>query len=400
MAQFKYKAVDLVGRTNRGKMDAINIVDLEMRLKRLNLDLIDGEEIKTNSLLSKVKVDRHELINFCFHLEQLSRSGVAILDGLTDLRDSLDNQQFREVIASIIESIEGGRTLSQSMAEHPRVFDNVFVNLIKAGEDSGTLPEVLKNLTESLKWQDELASHTKKLVMYPAFVFTVVTSVTLFLMIYLVPKMANFIVNIGQNLPIQTKILIATSNFFVDYWYLIISLPIMLVGIAVAAVRTNAKARYLYDSWKLRIPIVGSILRKVILSRFVVVFAMLYRSGISVLESIRSTENVVGNLEIKAGLQRIGELIAEGKSITVAFQTVDLFPPLIIRMLRVGENTGALDTALINVSYFYNRDVRESIEKAQAVIEPAMTLVVGLILGWVMLSVLGPIYDIISKMKF
>jgi type IV pilus assembly protein PilC len=398
MAQFKYKAIDLVGRTINGQLDAINMTDLEMRLKRINLDLIVGDEISTKKDIKKIS--RHELINFCFHLSQLLHSGVPILDALTDLRDSLDDQYFREVLAAMIESIEGGRTLSQAMDEHPRVFDSVFVNLVKAGENSGTLAEILNNLIDSLKWQDELASHTKKLVMYPLFVGTVVLSVTVFMMLYLVPKMSVFILNLGQELPIQTKILIATSNFFVNYWFLIITIPILIVGFIVAAVRTNSKARYLYDSWKLRTPVIGSILKKIILSRFVVVFAMLYRSGISILESIKNTEDVVGNLEIKAGLQRIGELIGEGQSITSAFQTVKLFPPLVIRMMRVGENTGALDTALTNVSYFYNRDVRESIEKAQAIIEPAMTIIVGVLLGGVMLSVLSPIYDIISKIKF
>ena len=126
---------------------------------------------------------------------------------------------------------------------------------------------------------------------------------------------------------------------------------------------------------------------------------MMYGSGITILDSIKTTEDVVGNVVIKEGLERVGNLIAEGQNVTVAFQEVGLFPPLVLRMLRVGENTGALDAALINVSYFYNRDVRESIEKVQAMIEPVMTVIIGVILGWIMLAVLGPIYDIITKMK-
>jgi type IV pilus assembly protein PilC len=127
---------------------------------------------------------------------------------------------------------------------------------------------------------------------------------------------------------------------------------------------------------------------------------MMYGSGISILDSIRTTQGIVGNAVIREGLQRVEEMIGDGQNVTVAFQNVGLFPPLVIRMLRVGENTGSLDNALANVSYFYNRDVRESIARVQAMIEPAMTMVVGLILGWVMLSVLGPIYDTITKLKF
>ncbi len=387
------------GRVVFGRIDAINPIDLEMRLKRMGLDFINGNPVSQGSALFAAKVPRRELINFCFHLEQLVRAGVPIVEGMTDLRDSMTHPQFRETIASMIESIEGGDTLSQAMGDYPRVFDGVFQSLIRAGEDTGNLPDVLKSLLEGLKWQDELAAHTKKLIMYPAFLGTVVLGVTFFMMIYLVPKMAGFIKNMGQQLPLQTKVLIATSEFFVNYWYVVIGLPIFVAVAIAAAVHTNPRARYRWDGIKLRIPLIGDILRKIILSRFAGLFAMMYGSGITVLESIRATETAVGNLVIKEGLERVGGMIGDGQSITEAFRNVGLFPPLVIRMLRVGENTGSLDTALLNVSYFYNRDVKESIERVQAMIEPMMTMVVGIILGWIMLAVLGPIYDVITKLK-
>jgi type IV pilus assembly protein PilC len=399
MTLYAYKAMNADGRVIMGRIDAMNAVDLEMRLKRMELDYIRGNPVRQGGLFGGQGVTRRELINFCFHLEQLTRAGVPIRDGLTDLRDSLENPHFREVIAGMIESIDGGKTLSQAMTEHPRVFDNVFVSLVSAGENTGKLQEVLKNLVESLKWQDELAAQTKKLIMYPAFMGTVVVAVVLFMMIYLVPKMVGFIKSTGHDLPLHTKILLATSNFFVDYWYIAIGLPLLTVVGLTALVRTNPAARYRFDEAKLRLPVIGAILRKIILSRFAGVFAMMYASGISILESLHATEGVVGNLVIRRGLERVAEMIAEGQSITVAFQNVGLFSPLVVRMLRVGENTGGLDTALTNVGYFYGRDVRESIGRVQAMIEPTMTVILGVILGWVMLSVLGPIYDTITKMK-
>jgi type IV pilus assembly protein PilC len=399
VALYAYKAMNADGRIVLGRLDAINPIDLELRLKRMDLDFIKGSPVKQGGMFGGKGASRRELINFCFHLEQLTRAGVSILDGLTDLRDSLENPAFREVVAGMIESIDGGRTLSQAMAEHPRVFDGVFISLVSAGESTGKLQEVLTNLVESLKWQDELAAQTKKLIMYPAFMGTVVIAVVVFMMMYLVPKMVGFIKNMGHELPLHTKVLIWTSNIFVNYWYLVLGIPLLAVIVIAFLVRTNPHARYQFDDIKLRLPIVGNILRKVILSRFAGVFAMMYSSGISILDSLRATEGVVGNQVIKAGLERVGEMIAEGQSITVAFQNVGLFPPLVLRMLRVGENTGGLDTALINVSYFYSRDVRESIGRLQAMIEPALTVVLGLVLGWVMLSVLGPIYDTITKLK-
>ena len=399
MALYTYKAMSIQGRMVLGRLEAINLIDLEMRLKRMDLDFINGDPVKQGGLMSHGRISRPELINFCFHLEQLARAGVSLIESLTDLRDTIENPRFREIIASMIESIEGGKTLSQALAEHPQTFDEVMVSLIRAGEETGALPQVLNNLLESLKWQDELAAHTKKLIMYPAFLGIVVVAITLFMMIYLVPKMAGFIRNMGQEMPTQTKILIATSEFFVNYWYVVLGLPLILAVLTTFLVKNSHAARYRFDDVKLRLPYIGDILRKIILSRFASVFAMMYSSGITILDSIKATEGVVGNLVIKEGLEKVGGLIAEGQNVTVAFQNAGIFPPLVLRMLRVGENTGALDAALTNVSYFYNRDVRESIEKVQSMIEPVMTVTIGLILGWIMMAVLGPIYDIITKMK-
>lgn len=399
MSLYTYKAMDPAGRMILGRMDAINSIDLEMRLKRMELDLINGEPVKQGGWGGN-RVSRRELIAFCFHLEQLTRAGVPIIESLIDLRDSLENPRFREVLADMIESVEGGRTLSQALAGHGTIFDGVFVSLIRAGEESGNLPDVLHSLTETLKWQDELAAQTKKLVMYPAFLGAVVVAVTLFMLLYLVPKMVGFIKNMGQELPAHTRILIATSDFFVNYWYLALGLPLLLAAGIAFAVGSNPRARRRFDAILLALPWVGEILKKIILSRFAGVFAMLYASGISVLDSIRSTQGIVGNTHIQEGLRQVEQMIGDGQNITVAFQNVGLFPPLVIRMLRVGESTGSLDTALLNVSYFYNRDVRESIARVQAMIEPAMTMLVGLVLGWVMLAVLGPIYDTITKLKY
>jgi type IV pilus assembly protein PilC len=396
---FDYKAVSLEGRMVFGRIDAINAVDLEMRLKRMELDLISGKAVEQHRLFGASKIPRRELINFCFHLDQLTRSGVAILEGLADLRDSIENPRFREVIAGMIESIEGGQTLSQAMASYPNVFSQVFVNLIRAGESSGQLPEVLSSLTESIKWEDELASHSKKLLMYPAFVATIVLSATFFLMIYMVPQLKMFVKNMGQVLPMQTQILFFISDVLVNYWALFIIFPIIAIVTLQLVLRSNPLARFRLDAIKLGLPVVGPILKKIILSRFANTFAMLYAAGIPVLESIRTTQDIVGNQVVQQALRRVEQSIREGQNIASAFHDVGLFPPLVVRMLRVGETTGGLDKALLNVSYFYNRDVKESVERAQALIEPMLTVFMGALLGWIMLSVIGPIYDVISKIK-
>ena len=400
MALFTYKAIDAHGKANLGQIEALNIIDLEMRLKRMSLDLISGAPLKRgSSMLRSGSVKREDLINFCFHLEQLSSAGVPIVEGLTDLRDSVDNPRFREVLSGTVESIQGGAGLSQALADYPLVFSPVFCSLIRAGESTGRLSDVLKSLAETLKWEDELAAQTKKIVMYPAFVGSIVLMVTFFLMIYLVPQMVGFIRGMGQAIPLQTRILIHVSSFFVAYWWALIALPIAAFFALRMAIKMDPLLAYQFDRLKLKVPYIGPILQKIILSRFASTMALMYSSGITILDAIRNAEETAGNVVIKEGLHTARLEIADGKNITAAFQDVGLFPPLVVRMMRVGESTGAMDTALLNVSYFYNREVRESIAKVQVMIEPALTVVLGAILGWVMLSVLGPVYDVISKIK-
>lgn len=400
MPLFTYKAIDTAGKASVGQIQASNLIDLEMRLKRMGLDMINGGQTRRGAaLMRKGSIKREDLINFCFYLESLLKAGIPLIDSLTDLRDSSENPRFREVISGLTESIQGGSSFSAALADYPDIFSPVFASLIKAGEATGRMPQVLLNLTDTLKWEDELAAQTKKIIMLPAFVGSIVLLVTFFLMIYLVPQMVAFIKGMGQTLPLHTRALIVVSRLCVEYWWAMIGAPVALFFAVRMAAERNPIVRYQLDRAKLNMPMLGNILRKIILSRFASTFALMYSAGITIMDAMRSSEEIAGNLVIQEGLRMAGQEIAEGKSVTNAFQNVGLFPPLVIRMIRVGEATGGLDNALLNVSYFYNRDVRESIGKVQVMIEPAMTVILGAILGWVMLSVLGPIYDIMTKIK-
>jgi type IV pilus assembly protein PilC len=365
MAAFQYKAIDRTGRPARGKLDAANEVDLELRLKKMGLDLITSRMLRSHApSLASGQITRTDLITFCFDLEQITRAGIPILEGLRDLRDGMDNPRFREILTSVLEDIEGGKTLSQALSGFPKVFAPVFVSLIRAGELSGTLTEVFENLGETLKWQDELASQTKKLLAYPAMVLVVVLGVMVFLLLYLVPQVTSLLKTMGLALPLQTRILIGLSNFVATWWPLLLFLPVAAsVGIGIFA-RANPRSRYLIDYALLRLPVTGVILQKIILARFANFFALMYRSGITVLDAIRTSEDIVGNRVIAESLQRAGQQINAGENMSEAFQNLGVFPPLVIRMLRTGENTGALDVALLNITYFYNRDVKESVDKA------------------------------------
>ena len=400
MAIFAYDSIDSDGKRVSGRLEAVNLVDLEQRLARIGLDLLTAEAAATGGGgLFRGKVTRSDLITFCFQLEQLASAGVPLLDGITELRDSTESARFREVLGTIIEAIEGGQTLSQALEAQPDVFNKVFVSLVGAGEKTGQLVEVLKRLSDTLKWQDELAAYAQKIVIYPAFVGTIVIAVLILLMMFLVPEMAKFLKNMNQQLPLHTRALIATSDFIRKYWYIVFSLPVLLVAGFFTALRLSERLAYEVDRLKLRLPYIGPILRKIILSRFASTFALMYASGITVLEAMRISESVAVNRAVTAGLVQAGHQIRDGQGISAAFESVKMFPPLVLRMLRIGETTGGLDKALLNVSYFYNREVKEGIDRVQAMIGPGMVLVLGTILGWVLLSIFGPLYDTISKLK-
>ena len=401
MPSFQYKAIDKTGQPARGGLEAVNEVDLELRLRRMGLDLITCKQVdRQTSIASGGRITRQDLVNFCFDMEQMVRSGIPIIDGLRDMRDTIDTPRFREVLTAMTEEMEAGSVLSQCMASHPDAFDKVFVSLIRAGEQSGQLPEVFKNLADTIRWQDELISQTRRLLMYPALTLVVVLGVMAALLIFLVPQIAQLFKSMGMELPMQTRALLAVSGFARDFWLPIVLAPVIAIIALTVTVRRSGKAAYLWDYAKLRLPVVGAIMQKIILSRFTNVFGLMYRSGITVLDGIRISEEVVGNRVVADGLNRAAQQIAAGDGMTESFSNLGLFPPLVIRMLRVGETTGALDVALANITYFYNRDVKDSVDKGMKMLGPALTLILGGMIAFVIWAVLGPVYDILGKLQF
>jgi type IV pilus assembly protein PilC len=400
MALFAYRAVDVDGRISTGSLDASNGIDLELRLKRLGLDLLTFDTVKRTAAARTRNVSRQELITFCFHLSQLLKAGVNIIEALTDLRDTVDNPGFRQVIASLIEDIGGGLKLSEAMANHSYCFDGVFVSLMRAGEQSGQMTEVLDELSENLKWQDEMAAQAKKAMIYPIIVLVVITGVIFVLMTVLVPQLAATFKTLVPKLPRETEVLIFLSNIFVKWWYLMIGIPAALIAFLWFTAKTNERVQRSIDNLALKLPVLGEIRKKIILARFSTYFAMLYKAGISVLDCIQICEKIVANRVMEEGLQRVGRSISEGQGISQAFTATKLFPPLVLRMLRVGESTGALDAALLNVSYFYNREVRDAISKMQTLLGPMTTVVLGVLIVAILYSIFLPIYDVISKIKF
>ena len=398
MAQFTYRAVNDAGTMSKGQVEALNELDLEAQLKNMGLQLVSAKALAARKG-NVQKMARRDVIDFLFQLEMLARAGVPLLSCLGDMRDEADSASGRELAAGLYEKIEAGSTFSEAIATFPGIFSPTITSLIRAGELTGQLPDVLKEIVRSLKWQDELAATTKKLMTYPSFMIIVISGVVFFLMVYLVPQLVTFIASMGKTLPFHTRLLIAVSDFFVRFWWIILSVPPALIATVSAAAAANPKIRFKLHQMQLDLPFLGPILKKLILARFADTFALMYKTGIPLIDGLTYCLDVSENLVIKQAIRGARDRVLTGTALSESFALEQLFPSLVIRMLKIGESTGALDASLANISYFYSRDIDESVAKVQAMIEPALTVTMGVILGWIMVSVLGPIYDTISSIK-
>ncbi len=399
MIEFRYQAVAADGRRLRGVAGAASEAELEARLARLGLHLLRVRPQRAAWPWLRTGIEPRQRLDLFMQLEALLRAGVPLLQALDDVRQAAASPALAQVVAQLRERIEAGATLSQALAYHPSVFDAQIVGLVQAGETTGELPLVLQRIVASLKWRDELAAKVKKALTYPAFVALVVAGVVAFLMIYLVPQLTQFLRTMGQELPLQTRLLIAASEGFVSYWYVLVGAPPLAAAAVAAAARAHPGVRWRLHAWSLALPMVGGLLQKVALARLANTLGLMYRSGVPLLAALSQCEEVTGNLVIRASIARARESVASGIGIADAFEATGLLPPLLLRMLRVGERTGDLEGALDNVAYFFARDVDETVGRLQTLIEPVITVVLGAVLGWVMLAVLGPIYETIGRIR-
>lgn len=398
MALFAYRAVDASGKVVKGELEALNALDLREQLRAGGLTLISARERRAHrSFGGRARLARRERLDLLYHLQMLLRAGVPVLESLEDLRSASDSLMVRQVAGAIYERIQTGETLAQAMAGLPQHFGPVIVSLVRAGEATGQLPEVLEQIVASLKWQLELIAQTKKALMYPAFVAVTVSGVVVFLMVYLVPQLVGFLTNMGQSIPLHTRALIAVSNAFVHYWWAILGVPFAVVVGTVLLARAFEPLRFWLHERLLHLPVMGPVLHKIWLARMMDTLGLMYRTGISIIEGLDYAAQVSPNLALRQAMERAHDRIVQGTPISVAFAAEPLFPSIVVRMLRVGESTGALDDALKHVSYYFNRDVQDAIGRMQVLIEPVLTVTLGLVLGWIMMAVLGPIYDSLGK---
>lgn len=401
MPDFRYRAINQNGRVIRGAVFAAHEQDLNGLLQSSGLDLIDFRAVSQErvSRLFQARVKTRDLIQMSLHLQQLQRAGIPLIESLTEVRDSTDTPRLRDVLSQITREVNDGASLSAAFAAHPKVFGHIFHSLIAAGEQTGQMAEAFTQLVDHLKWTDDMTVKVKKATRYPAVLGVVVMGTVMFMMAFVVPQIVGLLEASGTELPFMTVALINTSSAIRDYWFMI---PILVVGgmVGFSMGRNLSQGfRYSTDFYLLRVPVIGPVLRKIALARFAYMFSTMFRSGIDLLDCLEASKRLVNNLALSEALSVVREGVQSGVGLSTAMRSSGEFPPLVVRMIKVGEDSGNMSESLNNVAEMYNRDVDESVQGMISFIEPALTVVMGGIMAWIAIAVFGPVYDSLSAIN-
>lgn len=393
--KYTYRALDQKrNKIVRGTMQTFNEFALEQTLLESNLVLISFKEINKGIFSNLSFLDRitpKDLITFFIHLEQLEKAGVPLLDSLSDLKEFSDNQKIKDIASDLFESVKGGKLLSEAMEKYPKVFGEVNISLIKIGEKTGSLQISFKNIYENIKWAAEIRRATIKAVRYPLFTLFIMFIVTGIMLKLVVPKVTGFILDQGITIPWYTTALIKTSEFFQNYFIGSVIYTVLFY-ILIKIFSKNKVIRLQIDSIKLKIPVLGKIITKIEMSKFTKFFGVTFSSGIPVLEALTISGNVVKNSVIRDEIERIRQQVSDGKSVSNAMATSHFFPNIVLRMLKVGEESGNMGEAMENIQYFYNSEINDTIEVIIGALQPTIMFLMGGLMGWVIAGVFGPIY--------
>lgn len=398
MANYRYTALNHNGRTIRGMAMADNELDLESRLQPLGLELLTAKETREKKGAKYGKVKIKDMIIFCLHMEQLDRAGVPLHDALSDARDSTGSLRLKAVLANVYESVKNGLVLSDALKQFPKIFDSVFVGLIASAEKTGNLSEAYAHLNHHMKWNNDLRRKVKKAIKYPIVLLIMISLVITTLMIAVVPKLIEFIVSQGFDIPWHTQLLIDVSAAFEHHWYIILGVPVCLTIFIVILKRASEGFAYKWDAMMLRVPIIGSVIRKIDMARFTHFFSVMYRSGIDILEALEGSKEVVRNRVLSESLDYVKMSVSEGNSLTSSLKLSNQFPNLVVRMFKVGEDSGNMNEAMENINFFYNREVNDAVDGMIGMIQPALTIVMGVLIFWIIAAIFGPLYQSFSEM--
>ncbi|PIX16361.1 pilus assembly protein PilC [Candidatus Desantisbacteria bacterium CG_4_8_14_3_um_filter_40_12] len=401
MPTYIYKARNMDGTVVTGKIDAETQRSVIMKLKQQHLMVITAEEEKSNIfsrmteiLKFKGWVGLKDLVLFSRQLATLINAGIPIVQCLNVLIDQVDNKNFKRIIMTVREDIEKGASITMSMGKHPNVFNQLYTSMIKSGESGGVLDEVLERIASYLESVQSLRRKVQTAMAYPGVVSCIAVGIILFLLIFVIPAFKDVFESFGAKLPLPTMILIKVSDVIKTYivWFILFVMGVFFLGRLF--ITKTEKGRLLFDSLLLKIPVFGPLFRKIAVTRFARTLGTLVRSGVSILEALEIVAKTSGNKIVELAVMGARSSIREGERITDPLRECGVFPPMVIQMVSVGEETGALDTMLMKIADYYDREVDSAVSTLASLIEPLMICVLGIIVGGIVICMYLPIFMI------
>ena len=406
MAQYTYKARDKYGKLIKGNIEAASPLAAEQQVEKLALIPISIEEsaagLSLEGFLPDISlfggISKKDVIVFSRQLATLYQSGVPFGKSIDSLMEFSRNKAFKGVLAEIKKDVVGGQTLSNSLAKYPKVFSEIYVNMVAVGETTGLLYDILMRMATILEKQEALKTKVKSATFYPKIVISAIIIAVVILVGFVIPKFAMLYKSFNVPLPLETRILVAISNYFTAYWYIFLIAAVALVLGVKFYINTNS-GRLWWDKNKLKIPIFGSIFYKSMMSQFTRIFGLLFQSGLPVSRAFELMRNAVNNKYFTAKIDEIHENITKGQSITDSFKNSKIFSGIVIQMVSVGEETGHIDEMLAKVSDYLDEDLDRQLNTLQASIEPILlTIIFGMVL-FLALAIYLPIIDVINFAK-
>lgn len=395
MPNFRYKARDLSGSLHSGTLAARDERELASRLRERGQFLVEYREAEREGSGGRRRVSREDLILLTIQLATSLDAGIHVLEALENLERE-GPESLAPVLADVGEEIQAGASLSEALARHPGTFGSLYTNLVAAGEETGSVADVLFRIAEYLEWRDEIAGQVRQLTTYPAIVLAGVVALVVLLFNFVLPRLLGTIRELDVELTLPTRALIAVSEAFGALWPFLVGGTVALV-VAILLLRRSPRGRLLLDRVRLALPVYGRLHRKVALSRFVHNLGILHGAGVGIMRSLEIVETLVGNAVLEREIARARERVEMGTTLSEALAESGQFPGLVLQMVAVGERTGSLEESLEKAREFYDREVPRAVDQLFSILEPALIVILGGIVAAVALGIYLPIYNVIQQ---
>src|SRR3990172_216229 len=399
---YDYKVRDRTGNVVTGQLVGDSETLVLQKLREMGMTPVEvkksGTGLQFEINLRPGRVKQKQIAVFCRQFATMVNSGLPILRSLAILGDQTESKELAKVLVQTRLDIEGGASLSAAMAKHPKAFNNLFISMVKAGETGGVLDDVLLNLADEIEKDVELKRQIKSAMTYPVVVVCLVVLIMTAMLLFVVPQFEAIYSSLGGELPLPTQLLMTASDIFKSYWYMMV-LGLFAVRFLLKRYKKTEKGRARVDGLKIRVPVFGPLFHKVALARFSATLGMLLRAGVPILQALDNVKDTVNNKVISIAVEDVKNSVREGESIAKPLGKHKVFPPMIVQMMAVGEETGAVDTMLSKVSEFYNNEVTATVDALTSLIEPLLIAFIGGAVGAAVIALYMPMFNVINIIK-